>query len=104
MKTNDSSGWEWRRIKDEKLDDNRRVNAGRCEAQRPGCLGVAEEVHHVVERVNDGGDNKSNLMALCSACHYRFTVEANQARAEAKRIAKKQAKRKNHPGRKDRHE
>lgn len=104
VKTNDSSGWEWSRIADAKLAENRRVNAGACEAQLPGCLGVAQEVHHVVARVDGGGDNKGSLQAICDACHYRLTTELIQERADARRVSKKLKKRKNHPGRKDRYE
>jgi 5-methylcytosine-specific restriction endonuclease McrA len=102
MRTNESSGWEWARIAKAKLAQNRRDNDGRCEAQRDGCLGVAEEVHHVVARVDGGGDN-GKLLALCSVCHTRFTTETVQERARLRAAAKKEAKRKNHPGRKDRH-
>ncbi|UOW93141.1 HNH endonuclease [Mycobacterium phage NoShow] len=96
-------GWEWSAIREEKLRDNRRTNDGRCEARLSGCLGVAEEVHHVVARV-DGGTHNDQLLAVCSACHYRFTTETVQQRAALRREQKKQKKRKNHPGRKDRHE
>lgn len=85
------------------MADNRRDNDGRCEAQRDGCLGVAEEVHHVVARVDGGGDN-DGLLALCSACHQRYTTELIQARAKERARIKKEKKRKNHPGRKDRYE
>jgi 5-methylcytosine-specific restriction endonuclease McrA len=103
MKTNDNSGWEWSRIREEKLAQNRRDNDGRCEATLYGCLGFAEEVHHVVSRVDGGGDN-DGLLALCSACHTRFTTATVRERALVRREAKRQARRKNHPGRKDRHD
>ena len=96
-------GWQWRRVRETKMSDNRRVNAGRCEASLPGCLGVAEEVHHIVSRVDGGGDN-DGLLALCSACHYRYTTETVQKQAAQRRVVKKEKKRKNHPGRKDRYE
>lgn len=98
-----ASGWEWHRIQQEKLAQNRRDNGGACQAQRSGCLGIATEVHHVVARV-DGGGEKTELAALCSACHYRYTVETIQQRAKERREQKRQRKRKNHPGRKDRHD
>ena len=101
--TQEARGWEWGRIRRKKLDDNERDNAGRCEAALPGCLGVAEEVHHVLARVRGGGHN-DELLALCSACHYRFTVELNRQLAEERRLKKKLKKRKNHPGRKDRYD
>lgn len=96
-------GWEWGRIRQAKLADNRRTNAGRCEAALPGCLGDAEEVHHVDARVFGGGHN-SRLLALCSACHYRYTTELIQLLAAERRSAKKAKRRKNHPGRKDRYQ
>lgn len=96
-------GWEWSAIQKEKLADNRRMNGGRCEAGEYGCLGIATEVHHVVARV-DGGTHNDKLLALCSACHYRYTTKTVQQRAAMRRAAKKAARRKNHPGRKDRHE
>lgn len=104
MKTNDSRGWEWSRIRREALDRNRRDLDGRCQARLDGCLGEATQVHHVVERADGGGDDPHNLMAICEACHTRVTVEANQRRASARRGAKKEKKRKNHPGRRDRYE
>lgn len=96
-------GWAWGRIRREKLATNQRVNAGRCEAALPGCLGDAEEVHHVLARVRGGGHN-DELLALCSACHLRFTIELNRQLAVERAAAKKQRQRKNHPGRKDRHD
>jgi len=104
MRTNESSGWAWQVIKDQKLADNRRDNDGRCEAGLEGCLGIAEEVHHVVSRVDGGGDNSEALAALCGPCHQRYTTQLIQERAAARRSAKREKKRKNHPGRKDRHE
>jgi hypothetical protein len=104
MKTNELSGWEWNRRRQGKLDDNQRDNDGRCEVALPGCLGVATEVHHIVSRVIGGGDDKSTLAAICDACHYRLTTELVQQRAAERARMKKLKKRKNHPGRKDRHD
>ena len=96
-----ASGWEWHRIQQKVLADNERDNDGACQAQLSGCLGVATEVHHVVARI-DGGGHNDQLAALCSACHYRYTVETIQQRAKERREEKRRKKRKNHPGRKDR--
>lgn len=101
--TAQARGWEWGRIRKAKMSDNERVNAGRCEAALPGCLGDAEEVHHVLARVR-GGDHNDELLALCSACHLRFTIELIQQLAAERAAAKKQKKKKNHPGRKDRYD
>jgi len=98
-----ASGRPWRRIQQDKLEDNRRYNGGRCEAQLEGCLGIAVEVHHIVARV-DGGTHNDGLLALCSACHTRFTTMTVQRRAAERRRLKAEAKRKNHPGRKDRYD
>lgn len=99
----EARGWDWGRVRAEKMERNRRDNDGACEARYDGCLGVAEEVHHVVARVDGGGDN-DGLLALCSACHYRLTTELIQRRAKERRAAKAARKRKNHPGRKDRYD
>ncbi len=104
MRTNRHSGWEWSRIKKAKLADNERDNAGRCQVMFDGCEGLATEVHHRVERAAGGTDDNENLLAICEACHYRLTTEANRRRAKQRRQAKEEAKRRNHPGRKDRHE
>lgn len=95
-------GWAWTVIRDQKLHDNRRFNDGVCEDRAYGCLGIATEVHHVVARV-DGGTHDDGLLALCSACHQRRTTELIQQRAADKREAKREARRRNHPGRKDRY-
>ena len=104
MRTNQSSGWEWSRRQKARLAANERDNNGQCQAVLDGCLGVATEVHHVIERADGGGDEAANLAAVCEACHIRLTVEANRVRAAERRGVKKQAKRKNHPGRRDRYD
>lgn len=105
MRTNQAtSGWEWGRIRRATLERNRRDNEGRCQADEWGCLGQATTVNHIVERVDGGTDDPSNLEALCDACHDRRTAEGNRKRAAARRAAKNEAKRKNHPGRKDRYD
>lgn len=98
-----ASGRAWRLIRDRKLAQNQRDNGGRCEAALHGCLGVAEEVHHVIARVH-GGTHNDGLAALCSVCHTQFTTATVQERAAMRRQLTKEQKRKNHPGRKDRHD
>lgn len=104
MRTNDSRGWEWSRIQKATLARNRRDNDGQCQRQFDGCLGQATTVNHILERVNGGGDGPHNLEAVCDACHYRLTTALVQSRAATRRQNAKAAKRRNHPGRKDRHE
>ncbi|WBP92792.1 HNH endonuclease signature motif containing protein [Mycolicibacterium neoaurum] len=104
MKTNKHSGWDWNRLRKAKCEQNQRDNGGQCQAVLDGCEGVATEVHHVIERAAGGTDDDENLLAVCGLCHYRLTTEANQRRAKQRRQAKQEAKRKNHPGRKDRYD
>lgn len=93
------SGWEWGRVR-----SDYRTRHPTCEARLYGCLGSPVDVHHIVARIDGGGDNDSNLESRCAPCHYRETSDTNSERAAQRREAKKQAKRKNHPGRKDRYE
>ena len=104
MRTNDNNGWDWRTIQRATLASNRRDNDGRCRRQFDGCLGQATTVNHILERVNGGGDEPDNLEAVCEACHYRLTTTLVQSRAAMRRQNAKAARRRNHPGRKDRHE
>lgn len=104
MRTNKHSGWEWNRLRTDKLEQNQRDSGGQCQAVLDGCEGLATEVHHVIERAAGGTDDDENLLAICESCHYRLTSEANRRRAKQRRQAKEEAKRKNHPGRKDRYE
>ena len=104
MKTNENTSRGWNVIREAKLARNRSNNGGACEAQLYGCLGFAEDVHHVVARIDGGGDNDSNLMAVCSACHYRYTTETVQQRAKQRAAQRRAKKRRNHPGRKDRYD
>ena len=104
MKTNENTSRGWNTIRARKLAANAANNAGRCEAGDYGCLIIATDVHHVVARIDGGGDNDSNLQALCSACHERRTTELVQRRAKQRAAQRRAKKRRNHPGRKDRYE
>jgi 5-methylcytosine-specific restriction endonuclease McrA len=54
-------GRPWRRIRDQVLQD-----AGyRCHV--PGCTNVANEVDHIVPRIERGTDDLSNLRPSCKA-------------------------------------
>ena len=99
MKTNDNSGWEWGRIQRDHL---RRHPT--CVRGAYGCLSVATDVHHIVARIDGGGDNEGNLESLCGPCHDRETAALNRRLSKERRAAKAAARRKNHPGRKDRYE
>lgn len=73
-----------------------------CQAGDDGCEGEAVEVHHLVPIELGGSNDDENLMSLCWSCHYRRTTEQRQARAVRERAEKREAQRRNHPGRKDR--
>lgn len=97
--TNNNSGWEWGRIQRDYLRRHKR-----CVRGAYGCLGDATDVHHIVARIDGGGDNEDNLEALCGPCHNRETAKLNRRLAKERRARAAEAKRKNHPGRKDRYE
>lgn len=98
MRTNDSSGWVWHRIQQDYLRRHRN-----CEMGAYGCLGRATTVDHIIDRVDGGGDDDDNLRALCAPCHERHTTETKQRRAKKRKDMAEEARRKNHPGRKDRY-
>lgn len=70
--SNKRYGRSWKRIRDryikahplcEECDKNRRIVA-------------AEEVHHIQPLSKGGGNETSNLMALCKSCHSKITAES----------------------------
>lgn len=75
-----------------------------CQARDEGCEGEAIEVHHIVPIELGGTNDDENLTSLCGVCHYRVTTEQRRARAARVKADKREAARRNHPGRKDRHE
>lgn len=75
-----------------------------CQAREDGCTGVATEVNHKVPQWQGGDDSDENLESLCPECHSRVTSRQAHERAVARKAEKKEAERRNHPGRKDRHD
>lgn len=75
-----------------------------CQARDPGCTGEGTEVHHVIEQAFGGTDDDDNLITLCESCHHRKTLKFRQELARRNREAKKEAARRNVPGRRDRHD
>lgn len=69
--SNKRYGRSWKRIR------HRHIKAHPLceECQKQGRLTVAEEVHHILPLSKGGGNEPSNLMALCKSCHSRITVE-----------------------------
>jgi len=54
-----------------------------CELEYPGCLGIANEVHHRVA-MEDGGDPwaMDNSVSTCKPCHSRETRREQVQRTE----------------------
>ena len=54
-----------------------------CELRGPGCLGVANEVHHRTA-LQDGGAEYAldNLVSCCKPCHSAATLRERQTRGE----------------------
>lgn len=54
---------------------------GRCEAKAsPDCIGIAEHVHHMQLRSQNGSDDPSNLLAVCHYCHKHIHDDPEQSR------------------------
>lgn len=53
------------------------VLAARPFCESPGCRREAFHVDHVLARIKGGGDEVTNLMALCHSCHSRKTVSCD---------------------------
>ena len=60
-----------------------------CEIDGPGCLKIANEVHHRVA-LEDGGKpySPSNLLSLCKPCHSRLTMREGRERGTGVRGAR----------------
>jgi 5-methylcytosine-specific restriction endonuclease McrA len=59
-----------------------------CALEHPGCLGIANEIHHRVA-MEDGGDAYAieNFVSTCKPCHSRETRREQRARTEREGIA-----------------
>ncbi|WP_198586412.1 HNH endonuclease [Mycobacteroides abscessus] len=106
LRTNESTVPEWRKIMHRVL-----YKAGNeCQARDEngerfwGCEIEATQVHHIIAQIDGGTDDESNLIAVCDPCHERFSQATKAARAKLRKCLEEEARRKNHPGRKDRYE
>ncbi|WP_080416904.1 HNH endonuclease [Burkholderia ubonensis] len=68
-----------------------RRDKGLCQScLRAGRVVLAKSVDHIVNRAEGGGDDHSNLEALCDKCHKAKTAkEAARARARRRRAGRK---------------
>lgn len=70
--SNKRYGRAWKRIRDRYIKSHPLCE----ECEKQGKLTPAEEVHHILPLSKGGGNEKSNLMALCKSCHSRITAES----------------------------
>jgi 5-methylcytosine-specific restriction protein A len=79
-------------------------DGGLCQERAWGCDVYAVEVHHIMPIELGGTDDDDNLISLCAPCHLRYTQTQQQDRMARRKADKKERARRNHPGRRDRHE
>lgn len=71
-KSNKRYGRSWKRIRDRYIKAHPLCE----ECNKNGRIVAAEEVHHILPLSKGGGNETSNLMALCKPCHSRITAES----------------------------
>ena len=70
--SNKRYGRSWKRIRDRYIKAH-----PLCEGcDKNGRIKAAEEVHHILPLSKGGGNETSNLMALCKSCHSKITAES----------------------------
>lgn len=71
-------GATWRKLRDHVM----RRDCGLCQpCKEAGRVTAATHVDHIVPKCEGGGDDESNLRAICSACHKTKTAsEAQRAK------------------------
>jgi 5-methylcytosine-specific restriction enzyme A len=52
----------------------------RCQLRRPGCLGVANEMDHIIAVARGGSDDDDNQQAVCHPCHVSKTDDDRAAK------------------------
>lgn len=70
--SNKRYGRSWKRIRDRYIKAHPLCE----ECDKNGRIVAAEEVHHILPLSKGGGNETSNLMALCKSCHSRITAES----------------------------
>lgn len=56
----------WRKVRAEVLERDNRV----CQLQLPGCLGEADQVHHLYGVRQPGTEHPADLVACCEPCNH----------------------------------
>ncbi len=70
--SNKRYGRSWKRIRDRYIKAHPLCE----ECDKSGRIKAAEEVHHILPLSKGGGNETSNLMALCKSCHSKITAES----------------------------
>lgn len=70
--SNKRYGRSWKRIRDRYIKAHPLCE----ECEKNGRIKAAEEVHHILPLSKGGGNETSNLMALCKSCHSKITAES----------------------------
>lgn len=70
--SNKRYGRSWKRIRDRYIKAHPLCE----ECNKNGRIKAAEEVHHILPLSKGGGNEISNLMALCKSCHSKITAES----------------------------
>ncbi|MGL5258404.1 MAG: HNH endonuclease [Proteocatella sp.] len=70
--SNKRYGRSWKRIRDHYIKAHPLCD----ECEKNGRIKAAEEVHHILPLSKGGGNETSNLMALCKSCHSKITAES----------------------------
>lgn len=70
-------GWQWEKTRKRILSRDRHL----CqECQRNDRVTLATDVDHITPKSQGGGDEDSNLQALCTPCHRTKTAREGNAR------------------------
>lgn len=74
-------GRAWKRIRDKYIKSHPYCE----ECWKTGKETPAEEVHHIIPMCEGGRHDRSNLMAVCSACHIRIHERMKQEEKHERR-------------------
>lgn len=70
-----------------------------CQVRESGCLHLASEVDHIINRAEGGTDELENLQSICTSCHKKKTArESLRGRRRRRDAARHPDSRMKHPG------